>query len=171
MSKGEQRKERVRVFCRTRPSNAADGTFHTTEMSCISSSEPGKESKHEVSAGARNVTISYTPGSSKRAALAAMGAVGKEDRSITAKTEKNFTFDGYFGPHSTQEDVYDSVARPVVDSVLGGYNGTVFVYGQTGSGKTHTMVGPSASADAMGDDAAALLLSSSSAATEYGTEE
>ena len=39
--------------------------------------------------------------------------------------------------------VYDSVAAPVEDSILEGYNGTVFAYGQTGSGKTYTMVGPS----------------------------
>ena len=31
--------------------------------------------------------------------------------------------------------------RPAVQSVLQGYNATVFAYGQTGSGKTHTMRG------------------------------
>lgn len=30
-----------------------------------------------------------------------------------------------------------------MQSVLEGYNGTVFAYGQTSSGKTHTMQGPS----------------------------
>ena len=33
------------------------------------------------------------------------------------------------------------VARPVVDSCIEGYNGTVFAYGQTGTGKTHSMEG------------------------------
>lgn len=28
-----------------------------------------------------------------------------------------------------------------MESVLGGYNGTIFAYGQTGCGKTHTMMG------------------------------
>ena len=28
-----------------------------------------------------------------------------------------------------------------MESVLHGYNGTIFAYGQTGSGKTYTMVG------------------------------
>lgn len=37
--------------------------------------------------------------------------------------------------------LYRSIAEPVVDSVLEGYNGTVFAYGQTGTGKTHTMHG------------------------------
>jgi len=40
-----------------------------------------------------------------------------------------------------QKHVYDTVAASVVDSVLNGYNGTIFAYGQTGSGKTHTMEG------------------------------
>lgn len=33
------------------------------------------------------------------------------------------------------------VAKPVVTSVLDGYNGTIFAYGQTGSGKTFTITG------------------------------
>ena len=38
--------------------------------------------------------------------------------------------------------VYDVAARPIIDSVLEGFNGTIFAYGQTSSGKTHTMQGP-----------------------------
>jgi kinesin family protein 5 len=34
-------------------------------------------------------------------------------------------------------------AKPIIDSVLEGFNGTIFAYGQTSSGKTHTMSGPS----------------------------
>ena len=30
-----------------------------------------------------------------------------------------------------------------MDSVIDGYNGTIFAYGQTGCGKTHTMMGSS----------------------------
>ena len=37
--------------------------------------------------------------------------------------------------------MYDETAFPLVESVIGGYNGTMFAYGQTGCGKTHTMVG------------------------------
>jgi hypothetical protein len=39
--------------------------------------------------------------------------------------------------------VYDITARPIVDNVIMGYNGTIFAYGQTGTGKTHTMDGGS----------------------------
>jgi hypothetical protein len=37
--------------------------------------------------------------------------------------------------------VYDESAFPLVESVIKGYNGTIFAYGQTGCGKTHTMMG------------------------------
>ena len=43
---------------------------------------------------------------------------------------------------STQKEVYDVAAKPIIDSVLEGFNGTIFAYGQTSSGKTHTMQGP-----------------------------
>nr|CAD7429642.1 unnamed protein product [Timema monikensis] len=43
--------------------------------------------------------------------------------------------------HSTEVDVYNETARPIVDKVLMGYNGTILAYGQTGTGKTFTMAG------------------------------
>uniref|UniRef100_H3CU70 Kinesin-like protein n=1 Tax=Tetraodon nigroviridis TaxID=99883 RepID=H3CU70_TETNG len=54
---------------------------------------------------------------------------------------KTFTFDTVFGPDSKQLDVYNLTARPIIESVLEGYNGTIFAYGQTGTGKTFTMEG------------------------------
>ncbi|GAA6093065.1 kinesin-like protein KIF3A [Tachysurus ichikawai] len=54
---------------------------------------------------------------------------------------KTFTFDTVFSPDSKQLDVYNLTARPIIDSVLEGYNGTIFAYGQTGTGKTFTMEG------------------------------
>ena len=42
---------------------------------------------------------------------------------------------------TNQEAVFETVARPVADSVLEGFNGTIFAYGQTGSGKTFTITG------------------------------
>lgn len=38
---------------------------------------------------------------------------------------KTFTFDTVFGPDSKQLDVYNLTARPIIDSVLEGYNGTL----------------------------------------------
>ena len=46
--------------------------------------------------------------------------------------------------------VFNKVARPIVDNVLEGFNGTIFAYGQTGTGKTHTMSGEIGSSDNQG---------------------
>lgn len=52
-----------------------------------------------------------------------------------------FTFDRVFDMNTTQVDIYQTAALPIVESVLEGFNGTIFAYGQTSSGKTHTMQG------------------------------
>jgi len=54
---------------------------------------------------------------------------------------KCFTFDAVYDDDSTQREVYDEVAFPLVQSVMSGYNGTIFAYGQTGCGKTFSMEG------------------------------
>lgn len=56
---------------------------------------------------------------------------------------KVFTFDSVYGWGSKQNDIYDDAVRPLVESVLRGFNGTIFAYGQTGTGKTYTMQGVS----------------------------
>ncbi|KAJ3149855.1 Kinesin- protein 6 [Geranomyces michiganensis] len=53
----------------------------------------------------------------------------------------DFRFDRIFDMDSGQEEIFDVVAKPVVLSVMDGYNGTIFAYGQTGSGKTFTITG------------------------------
>jgi len=55
---------------------------------------------------------------------------------------KDFTFDAVYDGVTEQAKFYDDTGYAIVESVLDGYNGTVFAYGQTGTGKTHTMVGP-----------------------------
>ncbi len=44
-----------------------------------------------------------------------------------------------YDDNSLQRVVYDEIAYPLVESVIEGYNGTIFAYGQTGCGKTFTM--------------------------------
>ena len=46
-----------------------------------------------------------------------------------SEPEKNFTFDAVYGVESTQRQVYDETAFPLVESVIQGYNGTIFAYG------------------------------------------
>nr|CAD7407503.1 unnamed protein product [Timema poppensis] len=57
-------------------------------------------------------------------------------------SKKMFTFDAVYDWNSRQEDLYEESIRPLVSSVLDGFNGTIFAYGQTGTGKTYTMEGP-----------------------------
>lgn len=54
---------------------------------------------------------------------------------------KSFAFDSVFNEASEQGIVYEKTAFKLVESVIEGYNGTIFAYGQTGCGKTHSMVG------------------------------
>jgi kinesin family protein 2/24 len=53
----------------------------------------------------------------------------------------SFRFDHAFDEETTTEEVYNYMAKPLVDYVCGGRGAraTVFAYGQTGSGKTFTM--------------------------------
>lgn len=70
--------------------------------------------------------------------------VPKEDLEGFVNNKKNeykFKFDKIFDQNCVQEDIFESVAEPVIDNVLSGYNGTIFAYGQTGSGKTFTITG------------------------------
>ncbi|CAF1183759.1 unnamed protein product, partial [Didymodactylos carnosus] len=55
-------------------------------------------------------------------------------------TDWSFHLDGIFH-NASQEEIFDTVAKDVVDRSLDGYNGTLMCYGQTGAGKTHTMTG------------------------------
>ncbi|KAE8683242.1 Armadillo repeat-containing kinesin-like protein 1 [Hibiscus syriacus] len=52
---------------------------------------------------------------------------------------ESYKFDEVFTETASQKRVYEVVAKPVVESVLSGYNGTVMAYGQTGTGKTFTL--------------------------------
>jgi Cdc6-like AAA superfamily ATPase len=53
--------------------------------------------------------------------------------------DMRFGFDRVFDETCTQQDVYEATTRTLLDSVLDGFNATVFAYGATGCGKTHTI--------------------------------
>ncbi|CAF0873643.1 unnamed protein product [Didymodactylos carnosus] len=55
-------------------------------------------------------------------------------------TDWSFHLDGLFH-NVNQEEIFNAVAKDVIDRSLDGYNGTIMCYGQTGAGKTHTMTG------------------------------
>ncbi|CAG9853838.1 unnamed protein product [Phyllotreta striolata] len=49
--------------------------------------------------------------------------------------EENHSF------YSTQEEVFLTLGKPLLNSAFKGYNGCLFAYGQTGSGKSYSMMG------------------------------
>ncbi len=84
-------------------------------------------------------------------------SVGEDNRTVSVslkRTEQGlinnsadaiqFEFDTILHDAS-QESVFTQCAAEVCESVLAGYNGTVFAYGQTGAGKTYTMSGDAGS--------------------------
>ena len=58
------------------------------------------------------------------------------------KSEKKWVYDYILPPDTTQEQMYDKVAKKTITDFTEGYNGTIFAYGQSGSGKTYSMLGP-----------------------------
>ncbi|KAG5503347.1 hypothetical protein GH5_04419 [Leishmania sp. Ghana 2012 LV757] len=68
-------------------------------------------------------------------------ALDTEDGRGAVYSRQSYTFDRVYAADTSQEDVYESSARPAVLSVLEGYNATLMAYGQTGTGKTYTMEG------------------------------
>ena len=65
----------------------------------------------------------------------------RNPKSEGSEPPKSFTFDYVYDWNVLQEKIYTDTGYPIVESVLEGYNGTIFAYGQTGTGKTFTMEG------------------------------
>lgn len=68
-----------------------------------------------------------------------------ENPSDKKAPEKQFVFDSAYDGNSSNETIYGDICYSLVESVLEGYNSTIFAYGQTGCGKSHTMQGPTLS--------------------------
>eukprot|EP00944_MAST-04C_sp_MAST-4C-sp1_P005780 g5780.t1 len=71
-----------------------------------------------------------------------IGATGPP--SATGKMDyrtHTFAFDHVFPTRTTNEEVYESLCKPILDSAFSGVHGAVLCYGQTGAGKTYTMFG------------------------------
>jgi Kinesin motor domain/Regulator of chromosome condensation (RCC1) repeat len=55
--------------------------------------------------------------------------------------QNSFTFDHIYSINDTSEKIYNDICKPIVEYIMEGFNGAVFMYGQTTSGKTYTMLG------------------------------
>uniref|UniRef100_A0A915B9F9 Kinesin-like protein n=2 Tax=Parascaris univalens TaxID=6257 RepID=A0A915B9F9_PARUN len=71
------------------------------------------------------------------------GLVVRENRVHVKSGNKEFSFElsHIFDSASTQQEVYEALAKPLLTHALSGINVCFFAYGQTGSGKTHSIVG------------------------------
>ena len=67
---------------------------------------------------------------------------------VVLGADRPFTFNHVYDSQASQAALYEDCMRPIVESVISGYNATVLAYGQTGSGKTHTMGSAAAEAGA-----------------------
>jgi kinesin family protein 4/21/27 len=82
---------------------------------------------------------SNTPTSAGAPAVATSTAAGPK--------KQNFNFDQVHPPPTSQYQLFESTARPLVSRFLEGFNCTILAYGQTSSGKTFTMTGIDLDAD------------------------
>lgn len=74
--------------------------------------------------------------------------------------QHRFVFDYAFDESVTNEQLYQTSVRPLIDSVFEDRaKCTCFAYGQTGSGKTHTMMGPPRRDGEMGQELGIFALS------------
>jgi len=67
--------------------------------------------------------------------------VHQADKKSDDIIEHYFEFDQVYNPDSTQAVACEDTTE-YIQSVMDGYNVSIFAYGQTGSGKTFTMMGP-----------------------------
>lgn len=86
---------------------------------CRPISQKEKAEKNEI------VTTIYP----NRGVVEIASSENKENRKV-------FTYDAVYDHNANQKTVYTEVVRPLVTSVLDGFNGCIFAYGQTGTGNT-----------------------------------
>ena len=122
-----KKSENVRVAVRCRPLNSGENGRNETSIVQVNSRQAA-------------ITVNRPSGGSSSSSS------GDGDRDgdplpSNAPPSRTFTFDYTYGADSSQHAIFAQTAQPIIDSVLEGYNGTIFCYGQTGTGKTHTMEG------------------------------
>ncbi|XP_077130881.1 kinesin-like protein KIF19 isoform X1 [Ranitomeya variabilis] len=64
-----------------------------------------------------------------------------DDWRASRARQRTFIFDEVLDQCTSQDCVYESTTKSLVEGIVSGYNATVFAYGPTGTGKTYTMLG------------------------------
>jgi hypothetical protein len=88
-------------------------------------------------------TITIDPSLERRGSFSDRDGENKSTRGVSPVSfgNESFRFHKVFDMNTTNEQIYYTVAQPLVKSVLDGVNCTIMCYGASGSGKTHTMLG------------------------------
>ena len=89
-----------------------------------------EDNKVQVIVRVRPLTSSYSASSILAASDGVKRCIrGTKDASITLETSETFTFDFVAGENISQDQMFEKIGKPIVDSCLQGYNSTIFAYG------------------------------------------
>lgn len=106
-------KENIQVICRFRPLNSRENSLN-------------KSNNDRIIVDTDSCLIN----------------IEKESTAERGRRESHeFVFDHLYDEKSSQEQIFNGVAKSAVNWVVEGYNSTIFAYGPTGTGKTYTMFG------------------------------
>jgi len=87
----------------------------------------------KMSLPAVTVSCRIRPRNPKADLAGGVDCIHHDEHSIRlADRPQTFTFDSIFGPAASQEDIFNSTSKPLVDAALGGINATIMTYGQVG---------------------------------------
>ncbi|XP_022245725.1 uncharacterized protein LOC106462696 isoform X2 [Limulus polyphemus] len=78
------------------------------------------------------------------------GTTSPVDRRVGVAAPKMFAFDAVFPPDTPQVEIISTALVDVIQSVVNGMDGCLFVYGNPKLGKTYTMIGESSSIQELG---------------------
>jgi len=66
-----------------------------------------------------------------------------DEKDVAVGIPRAFTYDGVLSSGTSNTQVYEKCAKPLLERVFEGFNASFIAYGQTGSGKTHSILGSS----------------------------
>eukprot|EP01063_Lacrimia_lanifica_P032888 TRINITY_DN5710_c0_g1_i1.p1 TRINITY_DN5710_c0_g1~~TRINITY_DN5710_c0_g1_i1.p1 ORF type:complete len:884 (+),score=396.15 TRINITY_DN5710_c0_g1_i1:78-2729(+) len=120
---------------------ASPGTSPRAPVSPASSPGGKKKARDSVNVAIRVRPHTFTDGGDNRTCVT-MDEFGLTCKDPDGKkSDVEYAFDTIFPMTAEQRDVFEAVGVPMVDTLLDGFNVTLFTYGQTGSGKTYTIQG------------------------------
>lgn len=69
------------------------------------------------------------------------GMVVQLEPTTEKRIDNSYSFNSVFGSETRNDQIYEFIVQPLIDSAMDGFNTTILAYGQETSGKTHTMMG------------------------------